>query len=290
MRLSVTLSRPLRQVFFIGAPLGLASLGCNEPPGEEPEGPNYAEGMGEPREELRADEGSFELLFEDDFQEFDESRWTKATHTFEENAVQFSEEMVEVEDGVLRLSLSLAPGDSDAERPYLGGEVRTKELFKFGRFETRAKFAPGAGVVSSMFTFYDHWSDPELEEGWNEIDIEVLGAYRDSVHVNVILLSDAGFRQTHEAPLGVAFDPTADFHEYAIEWLPEVVHFYIDGQLVHSQVEDVRDLLTHPSKLMMNLWAVKDTPGLRAWAGKLDEGAIPTSAYYDWVRVWEYVE
>ncbi len=284
--------RTFSSVFCAAAISGCLFLcaACSEPPEEQPTGPDYSQAQGRPRADLVPKEGSFQLLFQDDFDHFDEARWSRGTHTFTENDAQFSEEMVTIENGLLKISLAHADGRSSEGRPYLGGEVRTNETFIYGRFETRAKFARGSGVVSSLFTFYDHWSDPELEEDWNEIDIEVLGGFPDSVHFNLILLSEADFRKTYEAPLGVEFDPTADFHEYAIEWLPHVVHFYVDGELVHSQTEDVSELLRRPSKLMMNVWAVKDTPGLNNWAGKLEPSALPTAAYYDWVRVSAYVE
>ena len=39
--------------------------------------------------------------------------------------------------------------------PYRGGELRTYESFRYGRYEVRMKSALGSGVVSSFFTYRD---------------------------------------------------------------------------------------------------------------------------------------
>jgi len=67
--------------------------------------------------------------------------------------------------------------------------------------------------------------------------------------------------------------------------LPYVVHFCLDGDLIHSQAGQIEEHLHLPSKLMMNVWPVRDTAGLHEWAGAFDESALGTAAVYDWMRV-----
>lgn len=265
-------------------PLLACVTSCNEPPAEEEVSTSTP---AVPQEDLIPEPGTFSLVWHDDFDTFDEERWELGTHTFHENDAQFSPQQVTVSDGVLTISLDRdVEGTSD--RPYLSGEVRTKELFRYGKFETRAKFASGSGVVSSLFTFYDHWADPALEPDWNELDFEFLGGHPDSIHLNVIHFNEAEFKTQHPVVHRTDWDPSADFHEYAIEWLPHVVHFYVDGELVHSQTEEIEEFLHRPSKLMMNLWPVRDIAGLNNWAGAFDESALGTKSQYDWVRVSSY--
>jgi endo-1,3-1,4-beta-glycanase ExoK len=264
--------------------LVLGALACSEPPAEE----SVVQTRGtSPREDLVPGSNAFTLLWQDDFDTFDEERWEAASHTFDQNNAQFSPGQVQVTGG--RLTLTLArDSESISERPYLSGEVRTRELFRYGKFETRAKFASGSGVVSSLFTFYDHWSDSALEPDWNELDIEYLGGHPNSIHLNIIHFSEAGYKTEHPVAHQTGWDPSLGFHEYAFEWLPHVVHFYVDGELVHSQTAQIEKHLHRPSKLMMNLWPVLDTAGLNNWAGKFDESALGTTAEYDWVRVSTY--
>ena len=62
--------------------------------------------------------------------------------------------------------------------PYRGGELRTEAAFRYGRFETRMKGAPGSGVVNSFFLYRDYWAEGlDGAQHWNEIDIELLGQY-----------------------------------------------------------------------------------------------------------------
>src|SRR5690606_18763020 len=113
---------------------------------------------------------------------------------------------------------------------YVGGELRTLESFSYGRFEARIRFAPGSGVVSSLFTYYDHWADAAKPENWNEIDIEFLGKDSTQVQLNVIHWDASDQRTTHEKHVATGFNPSAEFHDYAIEWLPTEVRFFIDEQ------------------------------------------------------------
>ena len=230
----------------------------------------------------------FTLLWQDDFDSLNGARWGKGTHTFTENAAQFANENVTAESGFLKLSLTKREVASPEGKLYSGGELRTLDAFTYGRFETRARFAKGSGVVSSLFTYYDHWGNAALPENWNEIDVEFLGKDTDSVQFNVIHWNASNIRTTHEEHSTTAFDPSDDFHIYAVEWLPEVINFYIDDVLVHSNDNAVASFIKLESKLMMNVWAVHDTPNLNGWAGKFDEASLPTAAYYDWVRVYSY--
>lgn len=230
----------------------------------------------------------FTLLWEEHFDTLDLARWQTGTHTFVENAAQFTTENVTLESGYLKLSLTALDPPSAEGRSIAGGELRTLESFSYGRFETRARFARGSGVVSSLFTYYDHWADPELPENWNEIDVEFLGKDNAGVQFNVIHWNAQSQRTTHEQHHTTAFDPSAEFHDYAIEWVPDAVRFYVDDVLVHTQTEAIAEFLTLDQRLMMNIWAVMDTPNLNSWAGKFETTSLPTAAYYDWVRVYAY--
>jgi beta-glucanase (GH16 family) len=260
----------------------LFSSGCTVAPPPDDQGLTLSSS---PEPDLVPEESAFSLLFQEDFDTLDPTRWETGSHTFSENAAQFSSEMVTTADGILRIGLGENP-DPEAERNYLSGEVRTVETFLYGRFETRAKFASGSGVVSSLFTFYDHWSDPALEENWNELDVEFLGGHPGTIHFNVIHFSDAGYKTMHQAGAETSFNPADDFHVYTIDWLPDVVHFYVDRELLHSQTNQIEEQVNLPQKLMMNVWPVQSTPGLNEWAGEFDESALGTAAHYDWIRVY----
>ena len=54
---------------------------------------------------------------------------------------------------------------------YRGGELRTIDAYRYGRYEVRMKSAAGDGVVSSFFTYRDYWAQRLTgSQHWNEID------------------------------------------------------------------------------------------------------------------------
>jgi endo-1,3-1,4-beta-glycanase ExoK len=173
----------------------------------------------------------------------------------------------------------------DGSKPYHGGEIRTHEFFTYGRFETRAKFAAGSGLISSLFTFYDHYADAEMEENWNEIDIEFLGSKSNEIQYNEIVWNEQNNRVMNEFHDILDYNPSDEFRVYAFEWTPSGVSFYIDGELRHSS-STYASLMFRPQRLMMNIWPTN----LTSWAGPIDDSALPAVAEYDWVAYYEYNE
>ena len=157
-------------------------------------------------------------------------------------------------------------------RDFKGAEYRTIESFTYGRFETRIK-GPGAeGVLSSLFTYHEI---SDLSD-WNEIDVEVLGRYENSVQFNVISPN----RVNHVSSIWVDFGPQNDFHTYAFEWTPDYVAWFIDDTEVYRQTGAHIKTLTRAQKLMMNIW----NPVYDNWVGPWNIDVLPVFAYYDWAK------
>ena len=218
--------------------------------------------------------GSFELLWRDDFDTFDTNRWAKATHTFPENLARFSAANAVVEAGFLKLRVTKV---QNGDKAYSAAEIYSLQDFKFGRFEGRIKFCAGSGMVSSLFTYKD-----DVNQSWQEIDIEHLGHLPKSIQYNLIYgsLNDRKYQ-----PKVVTFPwaPTAEFHDYAIEWKPDGITFFVDGQETHH---DVQATLQDGAKLRMNAWPTDNS--VTSFAGPLDASAIPCEAQYDWIQVFSY--
>ncbi len=158
---------------------------------------------------------------------------------------------------------------------YRGAELRTHESYQYGRFEARIKSAQGEGLLASFFTYND--STPATP--WAEIDIEILGRWSDNIDMNVIDENGSHLRQ-HPTD----FNPHTEFHDYAIEWTPDYVAWFIDGREVYRQTGAHIAGLTESGKLMMNTW----TPVYEDWVGIIDDRALPKFSYYDWVSYAEY--
>ncbi len=165
-----------------------------------------------------------------------------------------------------------------AAKDYKGAELRTFSSYLYGRFEVNYKAAGGAGQTSTFFTYH------ELGSGgigdWNELDIEMLGRYADDIQFNAITPGQVN----HVHHQWLPFDPTADFHTYAIEWTPEYVAWFVDGGEVYRQTGAHVATLNKAQKIMMNIWP----PAYSSWAGVLDARRLPFRADYDWVSYASY--
>jgi len=169
--------------------------------------------------------------------------------------------------------LLVSPGRG---KNYKGAELRTRESYLYGRFEVRYKASAGEGHVSTFFTYND--IDPT--ESWNEIDIEIHGRYTDDVQITTITPR----QMIHLRHQWVPFNPHLDFHLYAIEWTPDYVAWFIDGEEVYRQTEEHVLTLRRPQKIMMNIW----NPAYHDWVGPWCDQILPRFAYYDYVSYASY--
>ncbi len=229
-----------------------------------------------------ADDSLFAFAWEDQFDTLDTSRWALQTHSWDGNLAQFSTTNASVQGGILSLNLTATP--EDASKPYRGVEYRSRDTLTYGRVEARARFAKGSAVVSSLVLLYTPWPPDD----WNELDIECLGQSSDEVQfnhmINIPPADPISGHQQYPELKSLGFDPTLDFHIYTIEWLPGVARFFVDGNLQHEATEEMNRMVL-PQNILLTIWAT-DAAG---WAGPVDATTAPTSAEFDWIRVYDYL-
>jgi len=161
-------------------------------------------------------------------------------------------------------------------KTYKGAELRTKAAYTYGRFEVRYKAAEKDGVLASFFTYHEATSTAN----WNELDIEIMGRYNNDVQFNSITPGQTN----HVRHQNVNFNPSTDFHNYAFEWTPQYVAWFIDGQMVYKQTGIHVQTLNRAQKIMMNIW----NPAATGWAGFFNANSLPAFAYYDFVKYYSY--
>jgi len=211
----------------------------------------------------------FVFEWEDNFDAFDSSRWSKESHTFHNNLVQFDPANVSFQNGTMRLHLTKR---KTAKKDYAGAEYRTKEKFSYGRFVVRAKFPKGSGIITSFFTFR-----APAKPRWQEIDVEILG--RDTSRVQFTYFW--GWPPNYDAQtFDVPFRTDDGFHEYVFEWIPGQITWYVDGREMYSVNDDKVPYLEQ--QIMMNIWISGD----EKWAGEFDEAVLPTYTEYDYVKYY----
>jgi len=236
-------------------------------------------------------EEHFELLFRDDFDTFDTTRWQLMTHSWDTNLALFSTSAALIDEGTMRITLTPAPAgtvdDSGKAKSFLGAEVRSLSTLTYGRVRARARLAAGSAVVSSIVTIYTPWP----ADNWNELDIEHLGFKPTDVQLNSMVYTGptltppvaTSVTPTPDPlikPLGL--DPSADFHVYTIEWTPTSARFSIDDTLLREWTTHI-DLMTLPQNVLLTIWA-SGSPG---WAGPVTDDTGKASATYDWVELYQ---
>lgn len=243
----------------------------------------------------------YHLLWHDEFEgetlneenwniEIREPGWTNN----ELQAYTDSEENVFVKGG--NLILKAVKGKSESGlTAYTSGKVnsKSKKQFLYGKVVARAKVPAGQGLWPAIWmmpqdeSFYGQW--PKC----GEIDImEILG------HQTNVLYSNIHYGLPHGEYQGTyKLEDTTfsqDYHEFSLEWEPDEMRFYVDGELFHTvnnwyTAVEGEDEVTYPAPfdqpffVQMNLAVGGDWPGNPDATTNFDEAELAI----DYVRVYQ---
>ncbi|MCL6457689.1 MAG: family 16 glycosylhydrolase, partial [Gorillibacterium sp.] len=170
---------------------------------------------------------------------------------------------------------------------YTSGRIKTQDKYSFtyGRVEMKAKLPQGQGIWPAFWML----GDDITTAGWpncGEIDImEFVGKTPTNVYGTIHgpdYSGGGGIGTSFTYPAGF----TNSFHTYAIEWEPNVIRWYFDGQLF--QVRTVDDLsgrtwvFNHNHFILLNLAVGGEWPG-----GPDATTIFPQKYLIDYVRVYQ---
>jgi beta-glucanase (GH16 family) len=206
------------------------------------------------------------------------NEWQYYTHADTNNAF--------VKEGKLHIT---ALKKSVEKNNYTSAKLITKErqLFTYGRIEISAKLPSGRGTWPAIWMLGNNIDTA----GWplcGEIDImEHVGFNKDSVFgsVHTQLFNHIIGTQTTKGLF--IQNPYTAFHVYGIEWSPEKIDFFIDGNKYLSfknQHLSVKEWpFDKPFYLILNV-AVGGN-----WGGQqgVDETVFPATMEVDYVRVYQ---
>ena len=265
----------------------------------------------------------FKLVVDERFDSFDAALWRSGDGAVGgESMCRFQPEGIRVEDGSLKLIVDkkdIAPSWSNdhaqAKGPYdyVCGELRTRDdrLFHYGRFEARIKApdrATASGYISSLFT-YRFDKDPNAtiphDIEWEEIDVELEGGRPDKFQANLIYGLDTWewwrTRQFGAWEDKIDIAPADSWRVYAIEWLPDSIRWYVDGDLVRTLSADDIDcdpkciapqekptpIPDNPTTVLMNFWIPTDQIQDH-FGGNKERNVYPMTTEYDWFRYYQW--
>jgi beta-glucanase (GH16 family) len=188
---------------------------------------------------------------------------------------------------------------------YSCGELRTRagKRIRYGRLEARIKAPPrqeASGYITSLFTYRAEGSPRE----WEEIDVELEGGRPDKFQANLIYGIGAwdwwSTRQWGAWEEKIDIGPVDEWRVYAIEWIPDRIQWFVDGQRVRALHQSDIDCLPEckppqrkptpipddPTDIMMNFWIPHD--GIQdEFGGNKRRNAYPMKTQYDWFRYYE---
>jgi endo-1,3-1,4-beta-glycanase ExoK len=173
-------------------------------------------------------------------------------------------------------------------KPWKGAELITQQTFRYGAFEARIRAARGSGLITPFFLWKNNSEVPGQQ--WQEQDFEIFGS--DGRYQTQLMTpgEEEGQQRTehnifHTLPQ-LAWER---YYTYRMEWTPEHLSFYVDGQLVRSESDPEEfDKLLNPDRaeaaqLRVSIWA-----GDGAWSGVFDEDAAPAAAFVNWVQTYAH--
>lgn len=161
------------------------------------------------------------------------------------------------------LVVSMVQTPAGASAPLASGEIFTRDTYAYGYFEVRWRVPRGQGVVSGAFTY----AGQEGRALPQELDIEILGRDTRTAALSFHVAGHAREQNVH-----LPFDAADGLHNFAIEWTPRSVRWYIDDDMVWEADDAIVQHMTKPERIMLNLWG---TEGLYRWAGHVNPNAGP---------------
>ncbi|MBY0311624.1 MAG: glycoside hydrolase family 16 protein [Phycisphaerales bacterium] len=158
-------------------------------------------------------------------------------------------------------------------RQYTSARINTDNKFEqqFGRFEARMKVPAGRGYWPAF------WLLPASGAWPPEIDVmEILGHQTSTVYMTQHFGPTSAPANNGGSFTGPDF--AADFHDFAVEWSPSRIDWFVDGVLRFSTTTNVPQ---EPMYVVLNL-AVGGF-----WPGYPDASTVfPQNMLVDWVRVY----
>lgn len=185
-----------------------------------------------------------------------------------------------VSDGTLKIVARPSSGKVCSVR------MNTNKSWKYGYFEAKMKLPGGLGTWPAF------WMMPKNNKSWphdGEIDImEEVGLNPNNIHCTIHCGAYNHVLGTQKGTAKLIPDAEQAFHVYAVEWTPDYIKGFIDGELYFSFDNDHTGNhetwpFDAPFYLKLNLAWGGDWGGSKG----VDLSALPATFVIDYVRVYQ---
>jgi beta-glucanase (GH16 family) len=178
-------------------------------------------------------------------------------------------------NGVLTITASPTPSWLASQvnsYSYISGELNTYHSFSqtYGYFEMRAQLAKGQGFWPAF------WLMPENGSWPPELDVaETLGQNPSGLITTVH--SQAGGSYWKDGLWTAVPDTSAGYHTYGVDWEPDYITWYFDGQAVHKTAT--------PADLNVPMYMIANLAAGGYWPGSTD-GVSSAQMNIDYIRAY----
>ena len=244
-----------------------------------------------------------EPVFEDNFDDPELPQWRIRDYDYlGYDYAYMKEDNVSVRDGELVITTKREPEPKrfkndkrERDRYYSTGYVDTIGKFsqQYGRFEMRAKLPVIPGKSRGIWPAF--WMRPDDKSNPGEIDImEAYGTPHPTHNDNPMERSEGTVHFSQDGKNKVrGYTPDqfnlndGQFHTWAVEWTPDAITFFVDGQKYHevtAAAPHYQEFFTSddPFHLRINTQVGSDN-----WTDPTEEETADTVEYIiDYVKVW----
>jgi hypothetical protein len=167
-------------------------------------------------------------------------------------------------------------------KPWKGAEMITRQTFKYGAFEARIRSAQGSGFTTPFFLWKDGSEQPGAQ--WQEQDFEMFG--KNGGYQTQLMTPG---RTEHNIYGWLPTPAWERYYTYRMEWTPNYLAFYIDGQLVRRETDAVEyakfldSSRAEAAQIRVSIWA-----GDWEWSGSFDSSWVPQAVFVNWIQTYSY--
>ena len=215
--------------------------------------------------------------FYDEFDSLSRNRWfvSDGWSNGPHQGCTWSSSNVKLANGTMGLVLN---NRQTATRKFSCAELQTRALYGYGTYEARLRPAAGPGIVSAFFSYSSPAQGAKTTpERW--MSFEFTG--KDSKMVQLNLFTAGG--PVHRHTVTLPFEPSESLNDYAIQWAPQSVRWFVNRQLVHTvDTTPAERAADAPAKIFVSL-RNGNGPDQVAWLGEFAYDGQPLLTTYQYI-------
>jgi endo-1,3-1,4-beta-glycanase ExoK len=196
--------------------------------------------------------------FFDTFDTFDRSRWSISNgwqNGDGQNCTWSSRNVRKSADSLLMV----LDDTRTADRAYSCAEVQSRRSYGYGTYEIRMRAPAASGVITAFFSY----TGPSHGAGrpHEQISFEFLENPE-----SVLLNASAGGTGNNLAYANVGGDYTRRSNDYAFQWLPDRIRWYVNGQMVREVMATAqKPIPEYAARIIFSIRTI--TGDQEQWAG-----------------------